>query len=493
VSVTPKAVPPPPHRASRTIAGAFPAWRRQAPAWIALTLLFVTLGRLGMGLGYANNGDFWRAMAPSGIVYRAGLSDRQIFFRDTQAFYQLGPLPADPIELTYSLEDLVVRGARVLETAVAPAAAARGVFHVFLVSAILAALACVLGGAAWPVSEGRRWLAVLLVWVAADPYYSLFLGSMYSEGLALVALVGLVLALLATGGAGRAGILVGACLFLFTFSKTQFVLTPVLLACVWLAVARRPPSWRVVVVAVVFAATAVFFFTRPPQRELRRTADFHSVFYGVAMTSSTPRSVLADLGFSPEAAELVGRSSFAAETRSHLYPGLDAQLASFSRWRALLEHVREPSAVGAVLKRANAAMRTKHIDYLGQYAEPYGLPGAGVCGPLDYCTPRSLISERAWPLYWAIVAMATGVVLTADAWRWLRLCWFFLVLFAATHVYVVFLGTGLWEFEKHLVLARLALDFLFVTGCAVLAGSAAAAISRRVAGASRAPDSPESA
>ena len=73
-------------------------------------------------------------------------------------------------------------------------------------------------------------------------------------------------------------------------------------------------------------------------------------------------------------------------------------------------------------------------------------------------------------------------------WRWLRVYWWFLALFATTQVYVVFLGAGFYEFEKHLVLARLAFDFLFVTGCAVLARSAAAAMSRRVAGVSRTPD-----
>ncbi|HXJ79465.1 MAG TPA: hypothetical protein VMS64_12400 [Candidatus Methylomirabilis sp.] len=457
------------------------AWRRQAPAWIALTLLFVTVVRLGMGLGYANNGDFWRAMAPSGIVYRAGLSDRQIFFRDRQAFYQLGPSPLHPGEVMYSLEDLVVWAAMILQKALAPAATARGVFHLFPVSAILAALGYVLVRAAWPASEARRWLAVGLVWVAADPYYSLFLGSMYSEGLAIVALLGLALALLVMGGSVRAGILVGVCLFLFTFSKTQSVLTPVLLACVWLAVLRRRPSLRVVgVLVVVFAATAAFFSTRPPQTKLRAVGDFHTVFYGVAMTSAEPASVLADLGFSPEAVELVGRPMFAAETRLYLYPGFEAELASFSRWRALLVHLREPTAVRDVLRRASAALRTTRIDYLGQYEEPYGLPGAGVCGPFDFCAPRSVLSDRAWPLYWAVLALASGVVLSAGAWRWLRMYWLFLALFATTHVYIVFLASGLFEFEKHLVLARLALDFLFVTGCAVVTRSATVLIFSRL-------------
>ena len=72
-------------------------------------------------------------------------------------------------------------------------------------SGILAALAFVLVRAAWPASQGRRWLAAVLAWVAADPYYSLFLGSMYSEGLAIVAMMGLVLALLAGRGSPRAG------------------------------------------------------------------------------------------------------------------------------------------------------------------------------------------------------------------------------------------------------------------------------------------------
>ena len=62
--------------------------------------------------------------------------------------------------------------------------------------------------------------------------------------------------------------LVAVCLFLFTFTKTQFVLTPVLLACAWLAVVRRRPGWRVIVVVVVFAAATAFPLTLPLQRDV---------------------------------------------------------------------------------------------------------------------------------------------------------------------------------------------------------------------------------
>ena len=92
------------------------------------------------------------------------------------------------------------------------------------------------------------------------------------------------------------------------------MLTPVLLACASLAVVQQRPRWGAVLVLVVFAVTTAFFFTRPGQREHRKEADFHSVFFGVAMTSSAPATVLTDLGFSPQAAPLVGRSNFAADT-----------------------------------------------------------------------------------------------------------------------------------------------------------------------------------
>ena len=95
-----------------------------------MTLLFVTVLRLGMGLGYANNRDFWRAMAPSGIVYRAGLSDVSCSFVTRSRSINWGR-SAKFREVMSSLEDLVVRAAVILQKAVAPAATARGVFHCF--------------------------------------------------------------------------------------------------------------------------------------------------------------------------------------------------------------------------------------------------------------------------------------------------------------------------------------------------------------------------
>jgi len=439
---------------------------REAPGWIALILLAATVIRLGMGLGYANNGDFWRAFRASGITYRAGLAEDQTFWNHRQSTYQLSPLPENPLALTYSPNDWVVRAGLAVQKWLAPSATARGVFHLFVVSALYLIIACLLVAGSWRrLSPRRKWLAAAILWVAADPFYSLFLGSFYSEALSLVCITGLLLALLA--GPAYHWLAVSTALLL-AFSKTQFLLSPLLLAAVCFALGQRWPPRRLAVMAAILAAGAAFFLTRIPHRELTRVNRFHSAFYGAASAAADGADTVRRLGFSARAAALVGRSIYEAQTKPLLYPELESELDSYSRLRAAAVHLAEPRAAWRVLSRAGGELRRSRIAYLGQYEETYGLPLASVCGPADYCATRAWVTERFWPVYWIVIAAGVTAAVFLPALAGLRIAWGFLALFAATQIHICFFGDGFWEFQKHLALARFGFDVLFVGALGIL-------------------------
>ena len=126
--VTPNAVHPLPTPGNEIIADTGVRGMATASAGLDRVGAAVRDGlRLGMGLGYADNRDFWRAMAPSGIgAYRAGLSDVPVVLSgDTQPFYQLGPLPPNRSRSCPRSRIWWCGPPVILEKAVVPAATAR--------------------------------------------------------------------------------------------------------------------------------------------------------------------------------------------------------------------------------------------------------------------------------------------------------------------------------------------------------------------------------
>ncbi len=423
-------------------------------------------------VGLPDNGDFWRVMRPAGIRYLALPSQKFV----VPEFALVKP----PLRHLSSpaLVAVVARGMPI-------GSARRGFMDLRQVGAanwlLLGAAAALFVGAS---PEGLV-VGLLLIWTLNDPGYLLYFNSFFADAVAFIGALGVVAWLVRQGSSAvsprqRARLSLAVILFssLAAFAKESYApMGMVAAAAVGVAVLRSPSranrsAWALIFAMAGVAVLAPCYFVWGAGYRSPVDNRHDSVFMGIAVASEDTAATLAALGVPREKSYLKGKSVFDVDEDELRV----ARKVSFGR--IAVRYLHDPHAVRFAIGRVGEVLampftNTAH-DYttVGPHAFPWVRSAPWQFGPFRHLLVRQPWQVWAWfttGLVWigaAIARRRAGALVGVVA--------YLLGLFT-TQIAVAVIGDGLRTLNRHLLLARLSLDWciLIVLFSLVRAGFAA--------------------
>lgn len=415
--------------------------------------------------GLADNGDFGRIMAQTGLAYESrgsGADSGSIslhFLVDKPHFLAAG----------YASSELIfVKAGLLLDGLVSQAGTfdlrALGILHA---AAFLAGLALALV-ATRTLPQPSRWIsAILMLLVFTDVGYVAYLNSLYREPAAMVFLTlsgGCALLYIRARKPSLELLLayfVAAALFVA--AKPQYAPQAILLAVFGMLLSRRWSwksyrRWVSVGMAAMLCAVGAWSYTAQPD-SLSRATLYNLVFSDLLVHSPTPKAELVALGLDPALAKWTGTDAFDSSAPikdpafeedffSHVTP---ATLAEF--------YATHPERMMGLLNRAalqGIALQPAQGDHDSAFA---------AWSNLRELLPLGSLAGLAFIL---ATAASAGVLVRRRCGRLqdklLAELFLFLVAMAAVQFVVVCLGGGTLDIVKHLFAFNLLLDMAVIMG-----------------------------
>lgn len=415
--------------------------------------------------GLADNKDFWRVMAPAGILYPARPTTTRFVY--VQRNYWLAP---PKVELATT-------------SAVLPALFARGVSGVFSQDFDLRVLGGILtliflsGIFVLMRLLGSPLLVVGLAWISLEPTLYLHFNSFFSLALHLAIWPWLLWSFAATAKrmaenrvVGAAGWMLVLSAALVATSKQQFVLVPLILLGILLL-------WRIesayenrrlyssLGAVAIFSAAFGFWHYPAEKLEVERMSRYQAAFGGIAEVSDTPGRALHSLGIPADFHFLAGANLPETLMRGELPLQLMNSLDSYSRVRLLGLYLTEPAAIRRAGARAETALAQWPIGGLGQFEPKTLKSGQAISNALAFSRFRDSILIKHRALIWLLpllVAMMIGQAAARKRMSTGTMLLCFLLAHFLTQLVVVIVGDGFFAIQRHFVVARLCWDLMLV-------------------------------
>lgn len=438
--------------------------------------------------GIADNGDFLRIMASTGLDYlHPNLSYDDKYFGYFIREFKLVPLGIGGYASTQVPLVLIATWLNMLLYS-------RDVFDMRFMAVVYSIL---LLAAVWVVSRSHRTipaaarivLALALVFVFADAGYIAYFNSLFGEPVSFVFLLLTVAFALAAAAretpSRKLLIAFFICAIWLTGSKIQNAPVGILLALLGLRFLglRGDKPWRRTVIGfsafLAFGSLAMYVLA---PKQLKEINMYQTVFYGVVKDSPMPEADLEELGVPGELAVLAGTNFFTADTA---IPQRDPRLYEtfynhMSHGKVALFYLKHPGRLLQKLEIAAHNGMTIRPYYLGTYEQNEGMPRGAISGKLGWWSEakRSLLPNTLWflvpfcLLYYAAVWLEWSRADTLGGRIYAET--FALVgLIGIVSFLIPVIGDGEADLSKHLFLFNVCFDVMFAASVVWLAGKAA--------------------
>jgi hypothetical protein len=317
------------------------------------------------------------------------------------------------------------------------------------------------------------WIVFLLF---TDVGYVSYFNSFYSEPGTFVFLLLTLGAILMTIARPTTGALLGLLVLglLFITSKPQNVMAGIILAVysLRLGALREGKAWRWECsgVALVLAASSVYYFTLTPRDMTVKPSQYLSVFYEILPYSSSPRQDLIELGLDPKLSKYSGTRPWSPDTPMN---DPDFQRSFFDKIsfpKMIRFHLRHPVRFLETLERC-AGYAQELRPWVGNYEKSEGRSGWATSRSFNLWSslrekysPGSL---KSFGLFFAANYVAILFLYCRSSSLKNRLMLELqasLLLVAIVQFLTVAIGVGTHEATKHLFLFDLLVDLCFATG-----------------------------
>ncbi|AJY75481.1 hypothetical protein [Paenibacillus beijingensis] len=427
-------------------------------------------------IGVADNGDFLRVIATSGLNYDPDGTD----YRDRFFGYA---------HMHYAYETF--RGAYI-STQIIPVIIARYIGwiwdrHLFDIRVLALIYMILMASAAYLIVRTGKTssraagivLAAAVLFVFFDIGYAAYFNSFYGEPVSF-------LFLLLTAGTGM--MLAGqerpspkllaaffVCVLMLACSKIQNTPIGIVFALYGLRFVRLRYdwSWRKLVLiccAGLFVLSAAMYVFAPKQ--LKHINIYQTVFYGILNGSPDIEGDLKALGLPPELAVNAGTNFFQTDTViKQDAPEMKAMFYDrISHKDVLLYYLTHPQRLLQKMDKAAGSSMTIRPYYLGNYekevGKPYGAIAYAYSGwselKRQYMPHSLLFIILFYALYYAVALIEYARSISTSVR--IRIELLMLVGFVGFFSFIVpILGDGLADLEKHLFLFNVAFDMMAVT------------------------------
>ena len=344
-------------------------------------------------VGVADNGDFWRVMAPAGLHHMSQNFD-DTYFQYVNRQYDITDVGLFQNWAYPSLDVLLVRAAVVLNKVFFSAK----VFDIRFLAALYMSVYLVV---LWSVIRlhGRQlgvlaWiLAAFAVLVFTDVSYIAYFNSLYGEPVAYVFLLSsVVLALyLATKKNASLGVLMAFCtaVVLLLGAKTQNSAMGIvfLLFGIGLLRLRSDRRWAIAIAVfcIVIVIQSVLMYVLTPAW-MKVCNEYDAVFYGILKDSPTPQRDLEELGVDPKFAVLAGTHYFMKDRPiDHSTPEFQRDyFENVNLGKVVQFYLQHPGRLVTKLGVAAEHGFTVSFRHLGTYEKSDDVPPRMVARVFDY-------------------------------------------------------------------------------------------------------------
>ncbi|TNJ63476.1 hypothetical protein FE784_25185 [Paenibacillus hemerocallicola] len=467
----------------------FTFWTMAAALVVMVYVLFVR-----PIVGIADNGDFLRIMASSGLDYLdPNLSYEDKYFGNFIREFKLTSLGIGGYASTQV--PLVI-----IATWLNKLAHSREVFDMRFMAVVYGLL---LLAAFWAATRYHRTLplasrialGLLLVFVFADVGYIGYFNSLFGEPVSLVFLLLTVALALAAATRDRPSrkllIAFFICAIFLTGSKVQNAPVGILIALLGLRFLRLrgDSAWRRTVIGfsafLALGSLAMYLFA---PKQLKEINMYQTVFYGVVKDSPTPEEDLEELGVSKELAVLAGTNFFTPDTP---IPQRDPRMYDLfydhmSHGKIALFYLKHPGRFFGKLEIAAENGMTIRPYYLGTYEKSEGMPRGAVSNKFGLWSEwkRTLLPNTLWfllpfsLLYYFVLwmewrnASSLGGRIYAETFALVGLI-------GIVSFLIPVIGDGEADLSKHLFLFNVCFDLMFVASVLWIVHKAAVALGGR--------------
>lgn len=441
-------------------------------AGILLYLLFGT-----PFIGVADNGDFQRVMATSGLNYDPDGTDyRDRFFGYAHMHYAYDTLFRGAYITTQIIPVIIARFLGLVWDRHLFDIRVLGFIYTLLMTA--AAYLIVRTGKTSSRAAGIA-LAAAVLFVFFDIGYTVYFNSFFAEPVSfLFLLLSVGTGMMLAGQEEPSPKLLAAffvCVAMLVCSKIQNTPIGIVFALYGLRFVRLRYDfgWRrrtLIWCAALFALSAAMYIFAP--KELKHINIYQTVFYGILNGSPDVEGDLEALGLPPELAVNAGTNFFQTDTViKQDTPEMKAMFYDrISHKDVLLFYLSHPQRLLQKMEKAAGSSTTIRPYYLGNYekeaGKPYGAVAYGYSGWSELkrqYVPQTLLFLVLFYAFYYAVALIEYARSNSTSVR-IRIELLMLVGFVGFFSFMVpILGDGLADLEKHLFLFNVAFDIMAVT------------------------------
>lgn len=403
--------------------------------------------------GLADNGDFWRVMAPAGIDYQEGKVPPR--YRSLAREFSLSAPHLGDTTTSAVLPAYLVAKASSFSTAFD--LRSLGAFYLAVYVGGLAALTFSLGGFIF---------ALGMAWLSLEPTFFLHFNSFFSQSFSLALWPWLLWSLVKTFSTGRKkySFVLAATAFLVATSKLQLALVPLLLLLALSIPPRKDLRFASALLlgATVFTLAFSFLPSSPQRRGLAIMNHYHAIFTGIAQVANKPADPLLALGISESYHYMAGIGMMDPPVNGRISAQLAGQLEHLNLFHLAGLYLSSPGALARSVPKFQDALARTPLQYLGNYEA--NLPGKTLDLPWQFSNFRDPIFRFIPWLPWifsflllAIGGRMVGKQEKFEAWHCVTL---FLLLHFLSQLPIAVLGNGFYSLHRLLIPAHVALDIL---------------------------------
>ncbi len=460
--------------------------RIETLAVIAAALILTFILMLEPIIGIADNGDFQRIMASTGLGY-LGESNRDKYFGFIERLYSVNDIPLTLKGFYISTEIFLVKFAIFLNRLVKD----NGIFDIRFLSIIYSVIFLFSIYLILKYSRPKSiltglFLAFLLIAFFTDVGYISYFNSLYGESVSftfLLLTIGTALCLVRLEKPS-VWVLAGfftASLFLIG-AKVQNVLIAavIILFGIRLRQIRKDRLWRntlLICVLLLSLSSAVIYLSVP--KGIKDCNKYQTVFYGILKDSPNPSKDLQELGLDPKFSVLAGTNFFMKDLPYNLKdPAMEKELYDkISRGKILAFYIRHPLRYAEKLeKTANSAFTVRQEGFgnyekaentrFGQMSNSFGVWSS----VKNSIIPHSLLFVVIfYILYLGILAML-HIRAKGNSCKAYIEVFMVIALIGLIQFLVPVLGDGEADLSKHLFLFNVSFDMMLISGMSWSAG-----------------------
>lgn len=422
--------------------------------------------------GLADNGDFLRITSVFRLTPVNHPDDPDRFFRYVVKRYRY--VKEQPIVFHQITSEQLTMAVAV---AVNWALSKDGFFDIRMMGAMHGLLWLLALYLAWPLVETQsRWrnaaAAGLILMVFGDVGYVQYSNSLYTDaGSVIYLLLTLVVAFRLMGGHGGTywnSVALGVFLVLFALSKSQHsILAIVLLGGLPLIVGGTRKQLALLAAAGILATVVMMVAVSP---ELRRTASYNVLFYGILPNVPSTQETLEELGLESWMSAYKGTSTY-SETTGMKSPLVRQRIDQHVTQAQLAYYfLRHPEVSSMLINKGLKESATQRIPGFGNFTKDAGRPERDQSRAYSVWSflKGRILGDRAGLHFGYFLLGVVG--LSAGLWRMGkgRLIWGVAVISgAAAAALAIGCLADVLDTGRHLYLCTFLFDFLFVNACIV--------------------------